>query len=107
MKKLPKNQRKLMSTCTWCKEHIPDNVEVFGMGAKIRQGTDFRPKEDQFLELSLLDARTVYAFVPKDGTEAKENGHDLMFMTCSEECAEKVSSALKNDIDYIDEVSKM
>ena len=96
-----------MNTCTWCKKNIPDNIEVFGMGVKIRQGINLKHKEGQFLKLSLLDDRTVHAFVTTDGSKAKEDGYDLMVMACSEECANDMSTALQEEIDFIGEVNKV
>ena len=69
-----------MNTCTWCKKNIPDNLEVFGMGAIIRQGINLKHKEGQFLKLSLLDDRTIHAFVTTDETKAKEGYEMLIFV---------------------------
>ena len=106
-KGLSKKQRKLMNTCAWCQKNIPDNIEVFGMGAKIRQGINLKQKEGQFLKLSLMDDRTIHAFVATDGSKAKENGYDLMFMACSEECAKDMRNALQEGIDFIGEINKI
>ena len=106
-KGLSKKQRKLMNTCTWCKKNIPDDIEVFGMGAKIRQGIDLKHKEGKLLKLSLLNDRTIHALVPTAGSKAKEAGYDLMFMACSKECANDMSKALQEEIDFIGEVTKV
>jgi len=96
-----------MNTCAWCKKNIPDNVEVFGMGAKIRQGINLKHKEGQYLKLSLLNDRTVHGFVTTEGSDAKEDGYDLMFMACSEECANDMRNALQEEIDFIREINKV
>ena len=96
-----------MNTCTWCKKNIPDNIEVFGMGAKIRQGINLKRKEGKLLKLSLLNDKTIHAFVAIDGSKAKQDGYDLMFMACSEECANDMSNALQEEIDFIREINKV
>jgi len=71
---------------------------VFGFGAKASHGIDLSDKEGEFvsLYLALLD-KTVYALVPSSSSTAKTDGYDLIFITCSEDCAQSLKDALEHE----------
>lgn len=86
---------KLFHTCAWCTQDIPEYGEIYGFGAKASQATDLSDKEGQFvsLNLSLLE-KTTFALVPAGSNEADFEGYDLLFITCSEDCAQSLKDAL-------------
>ncbi|MDZ7699595.1 MAG: hypothetical protein U5R49_22585 [Deltaproteobacteria bacterium] len=50
-----------LGRCTWCKKHIPDDVEIFGAGVKLRPGVDLSEYEGQCIKITLFsDERPIY-----------------------------------------------
>jgi hypothetical protein len=100
----PKLMERLLRTCAWCTQIIPDDSEVFGFGAKARPGIDLSDKEGQFVSLDLaLAEKTVFALVPTSTSQAKEEGYDLVFLACSQDCAESLKDALEFEKDVYEE----
>jgi hypothetical protein len=94
---------RLLHICAWCNKDIQENDEVFGFGAKASHGIDLSDKEGQFvsLNLALLD-KTVFALVPSISSTAKTGGYDLVFITCSEDCAQSLKDALELEKDVFE-----
>lgn len=87
-----------LPNCTWCGDEIPEDVEIFTIGAKAKPGIDLSEAEGTISQLSLIQAnRTVSALVPTRDSPAARDGHDLIFMVCSQSCAQALSDALEND----------
>lgn len=96
----------LMHTCAWCNRRIEPDEEAFGFGAKASSQTDLRGKEGEFISLDLaLAQKTVVAMVVPEGSPAKEAGYDLMFVTCSQACAEDLKQALELEMDVFEDYS--
>lgn len=94
---------KLLHTCAWCLQPILPGSETFGFGAKARPGIDLADKEGQFVSLKLaIPNRIVVALVPTSTSTAKAEGYDLVFITCSESCAEDLKEALDLERDVFD-----
>ena len=85
-----------LSKCSWCRKHITDDVEVFGAGVTFKPGVDLSEYEGHCIDIRLVsDQRPIYMLVALKGSEAKQDGHDGLFLYCSEECG----NALKNVLD--------
>jgi hypothetical protein len=94
---------KLLHICAWCLQPISPGSETFGFGAKARRGIDLADKEGQFVSLKLaIPNRIVVALVPTSTSTAKAEGYDLVFITCSESCAEDLKDALDLERDVFD-----
>jgi hypothetical protein len=98
-----KNKRSLadrfQSTCGWCGKTIPSDTEVFGFGAKARPGVDLSGKAGQVLPMYLAACdKTVLGAVAGLDSDAKREGNDLVFMTCSAACANLLRTALQGEI---------
>jgi hypothetical protein len=92
------SERDPLPNCSWCEDEIPEDVEVFTIGAKAKPETDLSEAEGTIIPVSLIQAnRTVSAMVPTRDSPAAKDGHDLMFMVCSQSCAQALSNALEND----------
>lgn len=90
----------LEDTCAWCNKRIPKDHEVFGLGIKVREGIDLSDKEGKTISLFLVRKnKTVPANVVTSDSEAKRDGKDIMFMTCSQSCAESLKAALQKEKD--------
>ena len=91
-------ERDSLPNCAWCEDEIPEDAEVFTIGAKGKPGLDLSKAEGTIIPLSLIQAnRTVLALVPTKDSPAARDGHDLIFMVCSQSCAQALSNSLEND----------
>ena len=85
--------------CAWCRSHIYDDMEVFGFGAKLRPNVDLSVYEGHCIEIGLVsEERTVYSLVTAQGSEAKKDGKDCMFLVCSKSCGKKLKTVLEKEI---------
>ena len=87
-----------LPNCAWCEDEIPADFEVFTIGARGKPEIDLSEAEGTIIPVSLIQAnRTVLALVPTKGSPAARDGHDLIFMVCSQSCAQALSNALEKD----------
>ncbi len=99
-----KHSDRLLRTCAWCTREILEDEDIFGFGAKASQSVDLNDKEGQFVSLNLpLHDKTVFALVPTGSSAADIEGFDLVFITCSEDCAQSLKDALDLEQDVFDE----
>jgi MinD superfamily P-loop ATPase len=90
----------LLHTCTWCLNSIPKGDELFAFGVKASKAVDLTEKEGEFISLKLaLKDKTIVALVTTPNSEVKEQGFDLIFVTCSQGCAEDLKDALEMERD--------
>jgi hypothetical protein len=93
-------RERLMHTCTWCLNTIPEGDDRFAFGVKASEAIDLTEKQGEFVSLKLaLKDKTLVALVPMRNSEAKEQGFDLIFLTCSQGCAEDLKVALEMERD--------
>ena len=91
----------LLHTCAWCTKEISADEDIFGFGATASQDIDLDGQEGEFVSLNLaLREMTVFAFVPEKTEGSSMSEYDLLFITCSEACAQ----ALKDELDLEREV---
>src|SRR5262245_27135061 len=88
------------TTCGWCGRRIPPNTEVFGGGGKARSDIDLTPHAGHVLPIYLvgLDKPVLVAFWGLD-SDAKREGKDFVYMTCSEACARNLKAAFECEIE--------
>jgi hypothetical protein len=103
MKRRQKKSRdpveRFQSTCGWCGKHIPEGTPVYGGGGKVRSGVDLSACAGQVLPIRLVGAgKTVVVAVPGADSDARRDGHDLVYMTCSVACAAAMKAAFQDDI---------
>ena len=92
------NEEHLPNKCAWCEKDIPEGIGVYGMGVKMRPGTELAEFEGGVIPITFATRRkTVYAIVPPAGSDARNDGNDMMFMTCSQKHAELLKQALEED----------
>lgn len=95
---------RLLRTCAWCNQAIPPKADVFAFGARASAGIDLSDKEGQFVSMKLaLADKTVVALVSMGHSQARGEGFDLVFITCSQECAEALKEALDFEKDVYEE----
>ncbi len=100
----------IWNACAWCNKIVSQGVEVFGLGAKAKKGLIdkliLKNKEGKFTTLHLfMSNKTVTTLVANSDSQAKRDGKDFMFMTCSHTCAELLKDTLQKEIDMFGEVS--
>lgn len=88
-----------LSICTWCRKYIDESSEVFGLGIVLRPEADLSQYQSHCIELELLsEEKSVCMIVSKEGSPAKDQGKDGMFMVCSQKCADKLKKTLKEEV---------
>ncbi len=88
-------KKDLIHKCAWCGNPILKNQEYFGFSAKSSPDIDLTGKAGQFVSLNLsLQEKTTFALVPDETMVVGLGGHDLLFITCSEDCASSLKEAL-------------
>ena len=91
--------KEALSKCAWCQSHIDDHIEVFGLGAKLKSNVDLSEYESHCIQIGLAsEEKSVYMMVTGQGSEAKNEGKDGMFLVCSEKCAKKLKKVLEQGI---------
>ena len=92
--------------CAWCGKRIPEDEEVWGIGAGARAGVDTSRLEEPFFELRLR-GKVIPAIITREGSPAKRDGYDFAFMACSAECARELREAVQQEIDLINNVMQL
>ena len=91
--------REALSKCAWCHSSISDDMEVFGAGAKLKPDVDLSEYENHCIQIELVSQdKPLYMMVTAQGSEAKRDGKDCMFLLCSEECGIKLKNVLDKEI---------
>jgi hypothetical protein len=98
----PQSER-LFRTCAWCTQEISEDEDIFGFGAKANRSVNLSDKEGEFVSLRLaLQEKTIFALVSSSSSAARVEGYDLVFITCSEDCAHLLKDALELERDVFD-----
>ena len=88
-----------LSKCTWCRSHIDDQMEVSGLGVKLKPNLDLSEYESHCIQIGLVsEEKPLYMMVTTKDSEAKINGNDGMFLVCSEGCGKKLKTVLETAI---------
>ena len=91
--------KEALSKCAWCQSHITDHMEVFGFGATLKSNVDLSEYESHCIQIGLVsEEKSVYMMVTAQGSEAKSEGKDCMFLVCSEGCGKKLKKVLEKEI---------
>ena len=90
---------RLQSTCGWCGRSVGKDDPVFAVGAAVRPGIDLSAVQGRVIEVELPTAhKVILAGVANFDSDAKRDGSDFMFMTCSEKCGKSLKAAVSEDI---------
>jgi len=86
--------------CGWCQDEIPEDTELFGIGARARDDIDITELRGKVIDIYLAQKnRNVQALVVTEDSPAKREGKDLLFVTCSESCSEALRQAVGNELE--------
>lgn len=84
-----------LEKCAWCGNRVDEESPVYGLGIKFRPSVDLSEFEGKLVEFSILTQnKKVPMMITTERSEAKEDGRDAMFMTCSNECAKEMRDIL-------------
>ncbi len=98
MKSQSELRDKWMDRCAWCGKQVQEEAACYGIGARTRAGFEFSG-QGPLLEITLEHAdKKTYGIRTAADSPAREEGWDLVFFLCSEECAEKLRAALQREI---------
>lgn len=94
------NPDRWRTRCAWCGRKIPADKEVFGISVRLRKEAfqEFDPGSIQPLLLGRT-GKTVPMIVVTDDSPAKREGKDAMFQLCSEDCAQALQAALREEVE--------
>jgi hypothetical protein len=77
---------------------IGEDSPVFGIGGKTLPGIDLSQFEGGAMRMGLLTLdRDVVVIVPSADSDAKREGKDVLFMTCSERCGRELKAVLREE----------
>ena len=87
--------KKALGRCSWCGKRIKANMPVYGFGGRKRSDVDLTEYEGCAILISLATVpKEVICMVTAPDSPARAEGKDLMFMICSEACAEEMKSVM-------------
>jgi len=95
-------QLKLGTTCALCNRKMSVDSPAYGVGGTFRSGVDLGDDEAIFVPVysTSLD-RVLPMFVVPIWSDAKADGKDIVYMTCSSKCAKHLETALEKDVESI------
>jgi hypothetical protein len=91
-----------LSHCGWCRREIGEDVPCIGIGMKFRDRRDYERHKGKVIEFGLVTGQIVLALVVTPDSPAKREGKDLLFMVCSDECGDALSSAMRKEWELAD-----
>ena len=84
--------------CGWCGKTIGEDEAVFAVGGRVHKGIDLSLVEGKVIELTFeVVGKTVLAGVAGFDSDAKAEGKDIIFMTCSEDCGRLIQAAFAKE----------
>jgi hypothetical protein len=91
---------RFQSTCGWCGREISPDTEVFGGGGKARPGLDLTAHAGHVLPVHLVRLnKTVLIAVTGLDSQARREGQDFVYMTCSKACDQSLKTAFEDEIE--------
>lgn len=90
---------RFQAECGWCGKAIGEDDPVVAVGGRVHEGIDLSLMAGKVIELAFdVSGRTVLAAVTAFDSDAKAEGKDIIFMTCSDVCGEQVQSAFADEL---------
>ena len=97
-----------LGICAMCNGRIYEDDEVFAIGSKFRSNIDLSDYAGHCIEIELAsEKKAVNMMVTAEGSEAKMENKDGMFLVCSEDCGSKLRDVLKKEISEGDMFEKV
>ncbi|MBC7230613.1 MAG: hypothetical protein H5T74_09530 [Actinobacteria bacterium] len=84
--------------CAWCRKKIPSGAEVYGLGVRLKEELRYREAVGKASVVHLpAGGRELECMVTADGSQARQEGWDIIFMTCSEKCGRELKNLLEEE----------
>ena len=91
--------------CAFCGKKIPGKAEVYGLGARLSEEFKYREAVGRATAVRIsAGGREIECMVVADGSQAKLEGWDLIFMVCSEGCGLDLKALLGEEKRLFDEI---
>jgi hypothetical protein len=91
--------------CAYCDKKLRSDVEVYGLGVKLKEGLEYPDGVGRMTAVDLpLQGRSFKCMVTADDSRARMEGWDLIFMVCSEECGRELKKILVEEKGLFDEI---
>jgi hypothetical protein len=90
---------RFQSACGWCGKHIGEDEPVVAVGARVHEDIDLSLVAGKVIELTFeMSGKTILAGVAGLESEAKAEGKDVIFMTCSDKCGQQIQTAFAEEL---------
>ncbi len=91
--------------CAQCGSKIRSGADVYGLGVKLKKELEYPGAVGRSMTVHLpVQGREVECMVTADGSQARAEGWDLIFMVCSEECGAELKSLLEEEGSLFEEI---
>jgi hypothetical protein len=84
--------------CAYCECKLTPGAEVYGLGVKLKEELEYPGAVGRSMTVELpIQGRELACMVTADGSQARLEGWDLIFMVCSEECGAALKALLQGE----------
>lgn len=91
--------------CANCGKAMRSGDEVYGLGVKLKEELEYPGAVGRTMTVQLpVQGRELECMVTADGSRAKAEGWDLIFMVCSEECGSELKELLQKEEGLFEEI---
>ncbi len=90
--------------CAFCEKKLRPGRDVYSLGVKLKPGLEYPGAVGRTMNVHLpIQGREIECMVTADGSQARLEGWDLIFMVCSEECGTGLEALLAKE-DLFEEI---
>lgn len=91
--------------CAFCEKKMRSDVEIYGLGVKLKEGLEYPGGIGRMTAVHLpIQGRKLECMATADGSQARLEGWDLIFMVCSEECGDSLKGLLEKEEGLFEEI---
>lgn len=91
--------------CANCEKEMRSGEEVYGLGVRLKAGMEYPEGIGRRTAVHLpVRGRMLECMATADGSRARAEGWDLIFMVCSEECGAELKALLESEESLFEEI---
>lgn len=84
--------------CAYCECKLNPVAEVYGLGARLKEELEYPGAVGRSMTVELpIQERELECMVTADGSQARLEGWDIIFVVCSEECGAALKALLEEE----------
>ncbi len=84
--------------CAHCECRLNPGAEVYGLGARLKEELEYPGAVGRSMTVELpIQGRELECMVTADGSQARLEGWDIIFVVCSEECGAGLKALLEEE----------